>query len=352
MSSQKIVPIFFASDDPDMVASLEDFIATIGGSSYWSTIGAEYGVGPSTALPPIVLTESPATNTSDGQIQQWLTQKLESDPTLPQPDGETIYAIFYPDGTQITLQGQESCSYFGGYHNSTEDNAGNPVIYAVVPRCTYQGMDTLQTTTGSASHELFEAATDPEPEVNPAYLEVDDANFYWGLVLGGELEISARNRRASSPRSRVSTTPCSGLGSNAAAAASHDPCIPSIPGQVYFAGVPELNDDVPIDIGGGFPTVHMKGVIIPVGQSKTIDIDLFSDGPTNGNFAVQVIDASQFSGDTGRVSLQLDRNSGQNGEKLHLTITPERQGMYGFETFLVYSTLGNQGSLWVGMVSQ
>ena len=65
--------------------------------------------------------------------------------------------------------------------------------------------------------------------------------------------------------------------SNAAAMASHDPCVPALANEVYFNAVPELNDT--ITIGGMFT---MLGVQIPVGQTKTIDLDLFSDGDTGG----------------------------------------------------------------------
>jgi hypothetical protein len=52
------------------------------------------------------------------------------------------------------------------------------------------------------------------------------------------------------------------------------------------------------------------------------------------------------------LALSLDRDSGQNGEKLHLTINPLHAGQYGIALFLVISTLGNQQNWWVGFVGQ
>jgi hypothetical protein len=98
-------------------------------------------------------------------------------------------------------------------------------------------------------------------------------------------------------------------------------------------------------------TVTMKGVAIPVGQSKTIDIALFSDGDTNGPWQVEAYDTDMLLGNAQSLSFSFDKTSGQNGDILHLTINVIQQGTSGVETFVLYSTLGTQVSEWVGLVA-
>ena len=76
--------------------------------------------------------------------------------------------------------------------------------------------------------------------------------------------------------------------SNKAAPAGHDPCVPALPGEVYFNAAPVLNDNITVDVIG--QTSRCKGVKIAVGETKTIEIDLFSDAATGGPWTVAVQD--------------------------------------------------------------
>ena len=68
------------------------------------------------------------------------------------------------------------------------------------------------------------------------------------------------------------------LWSNSAALAGHDPCQPVPPSEaVYFNAAPVLPDLVTILSGSS--RVTTSGVQIPVGETRTIEIDLFADGP-------------------------------------------------------------------------
>src|ERR1700733_7407877 len=218
MASPKIVPVFFAGDDPMILAALTDFTKKVGGTDYWKAAATEYGVGPATGADPIQLTaaDAPPTTIDDSAIQLWLAAKLNgNDPAFGTPDENTIYTIFYPQGVTITLGGvqavpdagvaeggtdggtdaatppgaQASCQTFGGYHQNIALDAahgGKVVAYAVVPRCpTFGGLTGIDVLTGAGSHELLEAATDPFPLTTPAFAQVDDAHLYWESLLGG-----------------------------------------------------------------------------------------------------------------------------------------------------------------------
>ena len=66
------------------------------------------------------------------------------------------------------------------------------IAYAIVAACPNQdfdgsGITNDQQITIAASHEIVEAATDPFPDYNPAYVQTDDAHAIWTYVTGGEV---------------------------------------------------------------------------------------------------------------------------------------------------------------------
>ena len=137
--------------------------------------------------------------------------------------------------------------------------------------------------------------------------------------------------------------------SNKAAAAGQDPCVPAAPGP-YFNSAPVLDDTITMSLQG--QSVATKGVSIPIGQSKTIELDLFSDGPTGGPWTVQAIDLTNALQQASATALTFtfDKTNGQNGDKLHMTITAQAKGTYGIEEFLLVSRLGARATLWIGAV--
>ncbi len=128
--------------------------------------------------------------------------------------------------------------------------------------------------------------------------------------------------------------------SNVAVNGSHDPCAAPLPSQAYFNSLPVLNDSVSILYGG---TSHStKGALIPVNQSKTIEVDLFSDMPTMP-WTVSVNDLSGLGGGGPHLSFSWDATTGQNGTKLHLTITVlpgTGTSRFGGQAFIINSTNG------------
>jgi hypothetical protein len=129
--------------------------------------------------------------------------------------------------------------------------------------------------------------------------------------------------------------------SNKAAAAYHDPCIPDPVGP-YFVSVPVTSDQVQVTLRpyAGKMDVTSKGVLVPVGTKKTVDVQLLSDGPTSGPWTVstQLIDQADF-------KFSFDRTTGQNGDVLHLTITAPSTQEQG--TVALYSTLEGRRTFYV-----
>ena len=354
LTAPKIVPVFFAGDDPALVTQLEDFDSKIGGTQYWAANVTEYGVGAATALPPIELTEMAATTLQDADIQTWLGGKLNSNDTaFPAADANTVYVLHYPASTTITLDGDKSCQTFGGYHSDFKLDAAHGsllVAYAVVPRCSnFDGMDALQATTSSESHELIEASTDPYPMDNPAYADVDSQHFYWSRILGGgEIGDLCAQFESSFTTFPELAYEVQRSWSNKAAKAGHDPCVPALAGSVYFNTAPLLKDNITTSLGG--QSLIEKGAKIAVGATGVVELDLFSEAATSGPWTVTVKDAQAAFGGTALLDLSLDKTTGVNGEKLHLSITVKTAGKHNTENFLVESTLGTQKNLWIGLV--
>jgi hypothetical protein len=353
LKSPKIQPIFFSNDDAASVASLTDFVNKVGPTKYWEANTTEYGVGAATALPVVNLTETISGVITDGDVQSWLSAKLNGDdPAFAKGDSDTLYAIFYPAGLTISEGGAQSCQSFGGYHsNITLDAAhGNQhIAYAVIPRCdSFGDLMGLDGVTGAASHEFLEAATDPYPMVQPAYAAVDDKHIYWMRLLGGG-ETGDMCAQFPGVFTKFAELPyvVQRSWSNKAALAGHDPCVPALPGTTYFNAAPVMNDTVTYNFQG--QNVPVTGVKIGVGETKTIDVNLFSDGPMDA-WNVKADDIAKLFGQQAHLDVSLDNDQGQNGQTLHLTIKVLTAGKHNQELFAVVSTSGKQQNFWVGVV--
>jgi hypothetical protein len=372
MTAPKVVPIFYAADDATTVASIKDFVSKLPHSSYWMGFTSEYGVGDVTAEAPIVLTDTLPQYWDDSQIQAFLAAKLNAgDPAFPAPDANTIYAFFFPPNVTITTLGTPdsdagdaaappasatSCTGFGGYHDNITLANNMDVAYAVVPRCaTFGPLGGIDAITGPASHELAEAATDPFPSTNPAFLTVDAPHSYWTRLLGGG---EVGDMCAQEDSSFVKFPPdvpyvVQRIWSNKAALAGTDSCMPTPAGNVYFNTYPVMPDMITYSSRG--VTTTSKGIEIAVGASRVVEFDLASTAPTSGPWTVKIIDSSS-TGDTYLSAAFMECGgaatcSGENGVKLHATITVVSAGRRGTEPFLIESTLpSGVYALWAGLV--
>lgn len=346
LSAPVVVPVFYPGDP--MQSKIEQMLAQVAQSAYWTAVGQEYKVGPLKVASSIVLGDTPPHQIDDTQIASWLADHVDgAHSPWPKADGSQIFTVFYPTGTTITMQNGSSCRSFGGYHDEGSAS-GLPFPYAVIPRCGGGGtLSALDEVTVAVSHELIEAATDPYVQTTPAYAGVDFDHYTWSWFPGGEVgDMCAFERQADAPL--VGSFVVQRSWSNAAAKASHDPCVPALM-QPYFNSAPELKDVLKLGFGGG--SVSTKGAKIALGQSKTLNVDLFSDAPT-GPWTVDAIDAASLQGQPAELTFSWDRTSGQNGDVLHLTITAAKASQYGVSLFTIRSTQGTVEHLWYGAVGQ
>ena len=356
MKSVKVVALSFMGDP--LQGKLDTFVSELAAAStYWAGTTAEYGVGALSAAPPMHLAETAPGMQSDAQLQTWLSSKITAGGGFPQPDDTTQYVVFFPSGAKVTTgafgMGGTLCQELQGYHASYA-LAGKNVIYSVIGRCPppVANLADIDEVTAEASHEIMEAATDPLPSSMPAYAAVDEADSAWALVGGGG---ELGDLCAALPGVFYRTPGVDDLvqrtWSNAAAAAGRDPCQPS-GASPYFNSAPVLPDMVDVT-GSPIGSFKGKGVKIAIGQEKTIELDLYSDGPTSGPWTVEAIDLnSQFFGGPQALAFTFDKTSGQNGDKIQLTIKALAAGVLGAAPFWIQNTLGGTTTIWTGLVAQ
>jgi hypothetical protein len=341
LKNPRLVPVFFA-DDP-LADDLERFVGSVGCTDYWRAAVNEYGVGDALPGTSVRLSEPSPAHLSDAQIESWLIAELTRPaPRLEEPTNDSIYVLFYGEATMVEQGGGTSCQEYGGYHSSVTLPDGRTIAYAVVPRCGPGfgfGSTVLDTATAAASHEIIEASTDPAPFDDPAYAYVDDAHGPWMYVFGGETsDLCAQSTDA------FYTPPgyefmVQRSWSNRAAR-SGDPCVPARDDAKFFTAAPNLPSVLEIE-----PGLSGRGVVVPKGTSKTIDVDLYDEESAGGDIDVEVMDYSDALGSAGSSSYTLDRSSGNGGETLHLTISTPSTASSSAELFLVFVSKGQRSSI-------
>lgn len=368
LTAPKVYLIFYPSYAPE--PNLQAFTQAMTTASYWPMATSEYGIGNLAYGGTIDLTDAPPQTIAQADIHTWMGTQIKNG-AFGAPDPQAIYTIVYPQATTITqpnpvspiLGTVNSCVAFGGYHDNvsvmTGDAGTTSFAYAVIPTC-----GALDTLTATLSHEWVEAATDPEVTAagtftlvggpNSAFFGPDADHLIWSLLGGGEaadLCVPEGPRIYIKPPDLGRTVQRSW--SNVSAQASHDPCVPSTMGA-FFDSAPVLTETVSFEstLTGKVTT---KGVTIPQGTSRTIEVDLFSDGDTGGPWTVTADDVlSAYYGSYGlkpTMSFAWDRTSGQNGEKLHLTITVTGASpVGGAHAFMITSRLGAREAVWPGLV--
>jgi hypothetical protein len=109
----------------------------------------------------VISAHAPSKSVTDSAVQAQLNKWIAAK-TVPQPTANTLYFIYLDPKIVSIMGGSKSCQSYCGYHN----NVGK-VYYALMPYPTCSGclggMQAFDALTGTSSHELCEAITDPVP---------------------------------------------------------------------------------------------------------------------------------------------------------------------------------------------
>ncbi len=342
LASPRIVTITFDGDTQR--GALEAFGDVITTTAWWDAVASEYcdsrgscighGSGGSygriAKAPSTYLTDS---SLSDSSLQTYVAARIK-DGTIPAPETDALYMIYPPSSTIVDVDGAQSCQDFLAYHSMmqvTPPGSTVPVelAYAVIPRCS----SSLHALTVIASHEMIEAATDPYPYTS--FGSRDDA---WDFLTGGG---EVADRCVDGATNGQNTYEESGYlvqrsWSNAAAKASHDPCVPAPPrvSQPYFNMAASVSDRL----------------VLTPGQTKTLELIAFSDHPAPP-FHVSVMEVADLFGSTNVLDVSLDQSSMQNGQKATLTVKLHQDAGPYSTAFRVTSTLGQLSHTWSFTVS-
>jgi hypothetical protein len=257
LTSMRLV-IVTAPGDP-LAAQLGTFCSKLVTSQWWSTVTSEYALGAPRGCVHLVggALASPAT-LDDMQMRQYIASAIDAAPSPPSPDGQTMYLLYLPPGVQFA--GNNNCS-FNGYH---EPYLGGGDGWGVVMRCQFDFSSMLESLTIVGSHEVLEAATDPDGTTGwglyPTAAEPWTQSVWLPYSAGYPVEVA--DFCISTHVEEDGVWYQRSL-SNVAAAKGDDPCVPALPVPYYSVTIP-----------------HDWYAIAP-GQSVDIPITGWSTAPTD-----------------------------------------------------------------------
>ena len=335
LTAPKVVTITFGSDT--LATQFDTFGQSAASSSWWDAVRAGdcdangttcVGDGPtgtSVAVPAAAAASYTDSLEGAASSLQTALSNLITAHTVPAPDANTIYVMYLPGTTKITMDPQDpavnspyDCPDTYGYHNGMKVGQ-TQVWYSVVLECPpdpsapSQAPPTtvLGNATGTAAHEIVETATDPDS--NEFYLDTSDPNTWgWNDVLGGELgDMCVDPFALGQDGTMDGAFLAQRIWSVPAAKAGHNPCVPVPVGEIYFNAAPATSSVVVVDVG----------------QSKTIEVDAFSDAAradwtltaadwTDLNTTYLSFSIAGASAPDAGVDLQVN-----NGSKIQLTVT-------------------------------
>lgn len=335
LANPVVVPVFFGRDT--LQAGLMTYAkAYLAGSSFAAL--REYGVGAGQLLSAVAL-PTPATAMDDTDVRALIEAGI-TDGTLPapRPDGQSLYTLFFPVTTALTLSGSKSCVDFAGYHETFTTKSGATVVYAVIARCAKaQSLGSVAATT---SHELTEAATDPL--INGNHMLAPPYGL-WVVATRGAEVADLCDPLVDAIASESGVGPVARVYSNEAAAAGDNPCVPAPTGVPSFGAVAILDEKIKVSLNSEVQDIESTAVA--AGGSKTIEVRLRSsrDGfafkvraeevPLTGRAGVLTLDFTEAPGQA--------QASGAAGGTLHLRLRAPAGTAAGYTTVRLTSSAPN-----------
>jgi hypothetical protein len=326
------VTVTFAGDDPAIVKRLEQFGEMITRSAWWRAVVDDYciekdcigeGVGTS-----VRLERKLGPKTHDTEITTALSEAVKAG-RFGALDANTLFVVYLPAGVEVHDAFVPKYCEPGprAFHRSF-DLDGKRVPFAVIPRCGDES-----DTTSTASHEILESTTNPEPS-KPGF-SLPPGSAALGFASSG-LEpvdpcglITMDDHRAFESGFVVQRA-----WSNREAGLGRNPCVPARADRPYIALVAKT------------PTVRLANV----GDTATIDLEAAADRNVP-RWAVSAFDLTGYQQRTSYVEAELDKHTVGAGETARLTLklmatSPRQVSVVG-----VVSTLGTQSHLWPVAIS-
>jgi hypothetical protein len=333
LRNPELTSVTFAGDEPGMVAHIEAFADFITRSSWWGEVTEGYCgsvgdcIGQGRAANRVRLRTKLSRVVSEADIEL-LLEREASQGLRPHLGPDALVLVYLPPGVTLrAASGRPYCRGKRAYHRMLHLEQIS-FAYAVMPRC--GGAAEL---TSAASHEIVEAATNPDPGQRGFVIEPvsDNAGFTAsGVEPVDPCGLIHRDRHRTQENGFVMQRSWS----NRNARAGRDPCVPVRSHKPYLALVPRA-----------------AVLRLPhVGASATIELQAAADRPVAA-WAVSALDLTGGQEGSGYVEVKLDRASVAAGDVAVLSVRviklhPKRSSVVG-----LVSTLGEHTHLWPILVS-
>jgi hypothetical protein len=324
----KLVTITFSNDAPALVARLEAFGSVIARSDWWRAVVEGYCRGPvdcigeGSAAPPVRLHQTLPSELRDTDVDALIYREAQSGRLGPLDDS-TLWLVYLPPGVALADATTRYCTGRARAFHRALDIDSRRIPFAVLPRCGDEAE-----LTGSASHEILEATTNPFPaEPGFAFLPGSAAS---GFTAAG-LEpvdpcglVTLDNHRAIESGFVVQRA-----WSNRQASLGLDPCVPSRPSTSYLLLVPRE------------PAIR----IAHVGDSASLELDASTAGGAE-TWAVSAFDLSGQQDRRRYLDVALDKSTISAGETVTLSLRGLRKPASGRAIVGLVSKLGMSSTIW------
>jgi hypothetical protein len=313
LRSPAITTVTFTGDDPARVARLERFGEQVAQSDWWRAVTDSYCAKPADciglgkAARSVRLDKALPRRVRDVDVEALLEAEALSG-TLSTLDGHALVIAYLPAG--VVMSDAFSPRYCDAgpraFHRLLRA-ADISIPFAVIPRCGDEAETTI-----TASHEILEATTNPDPNKPGFRLPAGSATVAFA-GLGAEPADPCNLINRDRPRAAVGRFAVQRAWSNRAAAAGTDPCVPARPERPYLALIPRT------------PIVRLSSP----GARTSIVLDGVSDRPVE-RWTVSVRDLTAEDDGMPYVDARIDRTQVVSGDTITLTlkllrVSPRRQ---------------------------
>jgi hypothetical protein len=288
LSPLDLVTIVSATETQD-ASTLFRFSSELASSDWWKRQATEYGLGSVNTVANI-MGPAIAADVTDHDVYDYVTAAIAAHGG-PARNGNTLYLLYLPAGVALIEHGVRNtdCQKLSGYHAAYGTQGDN---LAVIQQC---GADSsINGMTVTASHEVLEAATDPDGQgyaLPPIAPHAPWNQPIWNAVdLTGHAELGDLCEGTYVPEGDFYYQR---IWSNAQAAQGADPCAPAL-AEPYYDAIFDV-DWYPISAGQtlsipmhGWSTasvaawpVHASVASAVTGFSAAAGADTLSPGQTS-----------------------------------------------------------------------